>query len=93
MILAEKRTSLAVLRTGIAVLALPLSVLGLLVATSKYYNVRDVLGLFLPLLAICLLLGFVGVWLVVRAMRRIHHHDAMVETIKRRHGIIAEFLD
>ena len=39
MILAEKRTSLAVLRTGIALFALPLSILGLLIATSKYCQV------------------------------------------------------
>ena len=39
LLLAEKRTSLAVMRTGIAVLALPLSVIGLLIATSKYYNI------------------------------------------------------
>ena len=93
LILAEKRTSLAVLRTGIAVLALPVSVLGLLVATSKYYTVMDVLGLFLPLLGICAVLTGLGLWLMVRAMGRIRHQDAMIKSIKRKHSVIAEFLD
>ena len=93
LILAEKRTSLAVLRTGIAVLALPVSVLGLLVATSKYYTIRDVLGLFLLLLVICLILAGVGVWLMMRAITRIRHQDAMIKNIKRKHSVIAEFLD
>ena len=38
LILAEKRTPLAVMRTGIAVFVLPLSVLSALVATSKFYD-------------------------------------------------------
>ena len=50
LILAEKRTSLAALRTGIAVFALPLSVLGLLIATSKYYDIAQVVHLFSALL-------------------------------------------
>ena len=36
LLLAEKRTALAVMRTGIAVLALPLSVFSALIATSKW---------------------------------------------------------
>ena len=49
LILAEKRTSLAMMRTGIAVLVLPLSVMSVLIATSKYYNVLHVLYLLIPL--------------------------------------------
>ena len=37
------------MRTGIAVFALPLSVLGLLIATSRYYDVLHVLPLIMPL--------------------------------------------
>ena len=36
LLLAEKRTSLAVLRTGIAIFTLPLSVFTILIATSRY---------------------------------------------------------
>ena len=49
LILAEKRTSLASLRTGIAVAAIPMSIMGLLVATSRYYEIRDVLLLFVSM--------------------------------------------
>ncbi len=45
LLLAEKRTVLAVLRTGITVFALPLSVLSILIATSKYYNMTQVMHL------------------------------------------------
>jgi hypothetical protein len=53
LILAEKRTSLAALRTGIAVFALPLSVLRLLIATSRYDDITQVLHLFTALLLLC----------------------------------------
>ena len=37
LLLAEKRTALAIMRTGIAVFALPLSIFSALIATSKWY--------------------------------------------------------
>lgn len=93
LVLAEKRTSLAVMRTGIAVLALPLSVLGLLVATSKYYDVFHVLHFLIPLGVICLCLIAFGTYLVVRSIFRMHHYDQLIKEIKRRHSIIGSFID
>ncbi len=60
LILAEKRTSLAIMRTGIAVLALPLSVTSVLIATSKYYDVLHVLHFLVPLCALNLALIIFG---------------------------------
>ncbi|MGD8531597.1 MAG: hypothetical protein PVG97_11500 [Syntrophobacterales bacterium] len=53
LLLAEKRTSLATLRTGIAVLILPLSVMSLLIATSRYYDVVQVIPLIVPVITMC----------------------------------------
>lgn len=93
LLLAEKRTSLAVMRTGIAVLALPLSVLGLLVATSKYYDLQTVLHLFLLVVLICIcLIGFGG-YLVVRSLRHILHQERMMQEIKERHAEIQRYMD
>ena len=44
LLLAEKRTALAIMRTGIAVFALPLSIFSALIATSKWYEAVDVLA-------------------------------------------------
>ena len=92
LLLAEKRTSLALLRTGIAVFALPLSVLSVLVATSRYYNVSQVLSFLVPLLAICTVLTALGSYLVIRAITRIHHYDSQINDIKEKHSRIAELL-
>jgi hypothetical protein len=60
VLLAEKRTALALLRTGIAVFALPLSVLSALIATSRYYSIDKVLPLLLPLMLLNLRLVVLG---------------------------------
>lgn len=92
LLLAEKRTSLATLRTGIAVEALPLSVLGLLVATSKYYEVDQVMHLLGPLLALSLALAVLGGWLVVRAMVRIRRQEQAIQAIKKQYSSIAHLI-
>ena len=93
LILAEKRTSLASLRTGIAVFALPLSVLSALIATSKYYDVANVLPLLLPLLLLCAVLTVLGIYLITRSLIKIRHHDRMIMDIKRHHSKLAPFID
>jgi len=92
LLLAEKRTSLATLRTGIAVEALPLSVLGLLVATSKYYEVDKVMHLLGPLLALSLALAVLGGWLVFRAMVRIRRQERAIQRIKEQYSSIAHLI-
>jgi uncharacterized membrane protein YidH (DUF202 family) len=93
LILAEKRTSLAAMRTGIAVFALPLSVMGLLIATSRYYDVLHVLHLIIPLAIMLLALIVLGGYLIIRAMRHIHRHDRLIHRLKTSHSRLSEFLD
>jgi uncharacterized membrane protein YkgB len=93
LILAEKRTSLSTMRTGIAVFVLPLSVLSVLIATSKYYDVLNVIHLFIPLIAICGVLVCLGTYLIVRATIRMRHQDHLILQLKRKHRWIAEFVD
>ena len=93
LLLAEKRTALAVFRTGIALLALPMSIMSFLIATSKYYDVIQVLHLLIPLVIFCFILGGFGVWLILRSMKRMHRYDNLIHEIKSRHSIVARFLD
>ena len=93
LLLAEKRTSLASMRTGIAVFALPLSVLSVLIATSGYYDIANVVYLFVPLLGICLGLVVLGVYLTHRSVHRIRHFDELVLKLKKQNPRIAELMD
>jgi hypothetical protein len=93
LILSEKRTSLAAMRTGIAVYAIPLSVLGLLIATSRYYDVVHVLHLILPLAVMLAALLVLGTYLIVRAIMQLRRYERLIIRLKRRHSRIAEFLD
>ncbi|HSO18136.1 MAG TPA: hypothetical protein VLT88_01690 [Desulfosarcina sp.] len=93
LILAEKRTSLAAMRTGIAVFALPLSVLGLLIATSRYYDVLHVLPLIVPLGVMLAALIVLGSYLILRALRNIHRYDRLILQLKNCHSKLSRFLE
>lgn len=93
LLLAEKRTALAAIRTGIAVLALPLSVMGILIATSRYYDVIHVLPLFVPLIVLCFALIVLGLYLIMRSVIRLRHHDQHIVELKEKHRKVGEFID
>ena len=82
MLLAAKRTSLAVLRTGLALLTLPFSVVTVLIATSRYYNIGDNLLFIVPLMIMNTLLVALAVYLIVRSMKRIHLMDHLIHDLK-----------
>lgn len=93
LVLAEKRTSLAVMRTGIAVLALPLSVLSVLIATSKYYNILNVLYFLIPLGVLNFVLIYLGCYLIIRSLLRMRRYDRLIHEIKMAHSVIGKFID
>jgi hypothetical protein len=93
LLLAEKRTSLSSMRTGITVIVLPLSVLSILIATSKYYDIFQVMYLFVPLLFINAALVCLGAYLIMRAVFKIRHYDGIILQLKRKHRWISEFVD
>jgi uncharacterized membrane protein YidH (DUF202 family) len=92
LILAEKRTSLAVMRTGIAVFVLPLSVLSALVATSKFYDFIKVIYLMIPLLLLCAGMIALGAYLVIRAIIRIKRFDRVIKDMKKENKVLSQFL-
>jgi len=93
LILAEKRTSLAVLRTGIVVFTLPLSVITVLIATSRFYDFLETYHLLVPLLLLCAGLVVLAIYLVHRSVQRIRKQDALINKIKENDPLVAEFLD
>ncbi len=93
LLLAEKRTSLSTMRAGIAVFAFPLSVLSVLIATSKSYNVHEVLHWLVPLLLLNLGLVVLGIYLITRAVVRIQRYDRLLDELKRKNHRLAELLD
>lgn len=93
LLLAEKRTSLAVMRTGIAVLVLPMSVMSVLIATSKYYDIVHVLHLMIPLGILIFALIVLGAYLIINSIIRIRHYDQLIHEIKVDHSVIGKFID
>lgn len=93
LILAEKRTSLSTMRAGITVFVLPLSVLSVLIATSKYYDIFQVMHLIVPLLIICAALVVLGSYLIIRSIIRIRHLENLILQLKRKHMWISKYID
>ena len=83
VVLAEKRTSLAVLRTGIVLLTLPMSIVALLVTTSKLYDPLHNLMFLIPLFIINSFLVILGLNLIIRAWTRVKRQDLHIEALKR----------
>jgi len=68
---AERRTHLAELRTGIGILTIPMSLLTILIATSNYYSIDQVLGFIVGLIMAAGLLFLIGGYLVFFSLRKI----------------------
>lgn len=93
LLLAEKRTSLSAMRTGIAVFAFPLSVLSVLIATSKSYEIHEVLQWLVPLVLLNLGLVVLGIYLIAHAVIRIRHYDRLIDKLKSKYTRLAELLN
>ncbi len=84
LLLAEKRTSLAILRAGMGIFLLPLSLFTALIATSKFYDVSEVLALIVTVVGVSVALMCLGVWLIWRSIRRIRRIDHKIAELKQR---------
>ncbi len=93
LLLAEKRTSLAALRTGITIVAVPLSIATFLVATSRLYELLNVLYILAPLWAACILLFVLGMYVIARALMRIRRFDARIEQVKAKDAGLRELIE
>ncbi len=84
LLLAEKRTSLAMLRTAIAIFTLPLSVFTILIATSKFYDAIESIHLLTPLIIICSLLIVIGIYLIFRSFNKIRKIDIDIKNLEKK---------
>jgi uncharacterized membrane protein YidH (DUF202 family) len=84
LLLAEKRTSLAILRAGMGIFLLPLSLFTALIATSRFYDVGEVLALIITVVGVSLALMGLGAWLIWRSIRRIRRIDHKIAELKQR---------
>jgi uncharacterized membrane protein YidH (DUF202 family) len=92
LILAEKRTTLAMFRTAISMLGLPMGVLSFLIALSSHYNTADVWGFLLPLLLFCAFLSSVGIYLMVRSVKRLRHQQKLLLALKEKNSELKHWL-
>ncbi|GEM_PF-4482038 len=92
LLLAEKRTAFALLRTGVTVALVPLSLWTVLVATSRLYNVLDVMWLLVPLMAIAVALFALGLYLVVHALLHVRHIENVMLGLRQTDTLLETLL-
>ena len=88
---AEKRTHLAELRTGIGILTIPMSLLAILIATSNYYSINEILGYMVGLVVGIVLLSLIGGYLVYSSLRKIRGDDSLRNKCDDLSCLVSEF--
>jgi len=92
LLLAEKRTSFALMRTGVSVSLLPLSVWTVLIATSSLWNIWDSWWLVGPLMVVAVLLLVLGVYLIGHAMHHLAHTDRVLLGLRQSDTLLEDLL-
>jgi uncharacterized membrane protein YidH (DUF202 family) len=92
LMLAEKRTSFALLRTGVSVALVPLSLWTVLVATSRLWNPFAVLWLLVPVMVVAMGLFLLGLYLIVHALRHLRHVERVLMGLRQRDTLLEGLL-
>jgi uncharacterized membrane protein YidH (DUF202 family) len=93
LLLAEKRTNLAILRTGLAIIALPMSITTFLIATSKYYEWLQVWHFLLPLLILNIILVALGLYLIGHASYKLIYYGKRIHQLTNDHQLLKRLLE
>lgn len=92
LLLAEKRTSFALLRTGVTVSLVPLSLWSVLIATSKLWSVWDVWWILGPLMIFLVALFVLGIYLIFHAMQHLAHTDRVMMGLRHSDTLLEDLL-
>ncbi len=82
----DKRNSLAVIRIGITTLIAQISILSFLIATSGYYKWAEVVHLMIPFVLLNLVVFGIAMYLIIRAIIKIHRLDHQLNRYIESHG-------
>jgi hypothetical protein len=66
--------------------------MSVLIATSKSYEIHEVLQWLVPLVLLNLGLIALGIYLITRAVVRIRHYDHLIDKLKDKNSRLAELL-
>jgi membrane protein YdbS with pleckstrin-like domain len=93
LILDEKRTFISVMSTGIFILLSQLLINSILIATSHFYEIINVLHIIIPFYIINILLVILAGYLIIHSLYRIHHFNHLILQLKKKHGLLTHSID
>ena len=93
LILDEKRTTISILSTGVLILIVQMTILCILISTSQFYKIIDVLHIAIPFYIINTILFILSFYLILHSLFRIRHYNHRILQLKKRHSILSDPMD
>ena len=93
LLLDEKMTFVSIMNTGIVVLIAQLLILSILISTSQFYKLVEVLHLVIPLCFINIILAVLSFYLIIHSLWRIHHFNRLIYRLKKKHSLLSDLFD
>jgi membrane protein YdbS with pleckstrin-like domain len=93
LLLDEKRALFSLMRTGIFILIAQLLIISILIATSRFYEIINVLHMIIPFYAINIALMLLGCYLIIHSLVRIRRYDYVILQLKKKDTRIAELIN
>ena len=87
LLLDEKRTALSVMSTGIFILVAQLLINSILIATSQFYSMMNVIHLVIPFYIINVCLFILAGFLIIHSLSRIRHFNHLISQLKKKHNL------
>ena len=92
LLLDEKRTSISILSTGIFILLAQLLIYSILIATSKFYEIANVLHMIIPFYIVNFILLILAGYLIIHSLFRIRHFNHLILQVKKRKGLVTDLI-
>ena len=93
LLLDEKRTSISVMSIGIFIVLAQLLINSILIATSQFYEMMEVLHIIIPFYIIDILLVILAGYLVIHSLIRIRRFNQLILQLKKERGVLTNSIN
>jgi len=89
----DKRTALEMIRIGIRIIIAQIFGLGFLIATSKLYNLLEIMHLMVPFILLNVLLFILAAYLISGSLIRLNRLEIQIRRYQSKHSRLSKFVD
>ena len=89
----DKKTALEMIRIGIRIIIAQIFGLGFLIATSKFYNLLEIMHLIVPFILLNVLLFILAAYLISVSLIRLNRLEIKIRRYQSEHSRLSKFAD